>query len=526
MIAFRPRSQGALGPGYTHVLERRFGDIFITGLTALIPAGLALTVTIALPHASLPIVLAVIAAAVGVVALVTYSRLEVTVTLVLLYLALLDGPVKLLTGTREVTAAIPDVLIIAVSAGALLRMIARRERIALPPLAGWVIAWVLLVVVNAFNPATQSVLAMLGGFRQQLEFVPFFFFGYVLMRSKRRFRQLFIIAGVAATAGGVVAAYQTGLSPDQLASWGPGYQALIHPEVGSSRVYFSEGEARLRPPGLGSEEGDSGALGRTALPMCLALVAITRRKKRLIAALLCLGSMIAVIVGLGRLPLVSAALGVVAFAGLATLAGRHVSRALGTLIAIVVLAIPTGAVVVSSLRSGTFKRYESVGLNSQTTLHRESSWSKVPEQVAASPLGYGLGNSGATAARVGANKNLLEGHGLGSETQYNVLVKELGAPGLILWPLLAIYVSLLIALRMRGVRDGDLAICLAGALAAFIPLPIEGFSGFLGTSLAGGGAYYWFAIGVAAYWFAGPGRALSRRAVTRSVRSDASAAPA
>ena len=107
-----------------------------------------------------------------------------------------------------------------------------------------------------------------------------------------------------------------------------------------------------------------------------------------------------------------------------------------------------------------------------------------------------------------------------------MLVKELGAAGVILWPLLAIYVSLLIALRMRGVRDADLAICLAGALAAFIPLPIEGFSGFLGTSVAGGGAYYWFAIGVAAYWFAGPGRARSGRVMIRSVRSDASTAPA
>jgi hypothetical protein len=523
MTAIRPRSFGAVALGHPHVREQRRADFVVTALTALIPSGLALTVTIAFPHASLPLVLAAIAGALGVVALVAYARLEVTVTLVLLYLLLLDGPVKMFIGSREATAAVPDILIIAVSAGALLRMIARRQRLALPPLSGWIIAWVLVVLVNAFNPKTQGVLATLAGFRQHLEFVPFFFFGYVLMRSKRRFRQLFLIAGVAASASGIVAAYQTTLSPSQLASWGPGYQTLIHPEHGSGRIYFSEGEARVRPPGLGSEAGASGSLGRTALPMCLALVAITRRRKRWIAALLCLGSIVAVIVGLGRLPLVSAALGVVAFAGLAALAGRRVSRTLGTLIAIVVLTIPVGAIVVTSLRSGTFKRYESIGANSETTLHKESAWSKVPEEVAASPLGFGLGNSGATAATVGANQNLLEGHGLGSETEYNVLVKELGAPGLILWPLIAIYVSLLIARRMRGVRDGDLAICLAGAVAAFIPLPIEGFSGFLGTSVPGGGAYYWFVIGVAAYWFVGPGRARSRDAPTGS---DGSPAPA
>jgi hypothetical protein len=522
MTAIRPRAFGALALGHPHVREQRRADFVLTALTAVIPAGLALTVTIVLPHASLLMVLAVIAGALGVVALMTYSRLEVTVTLVLLYLTLLDGPVKMLISSREATAGIPDVLIIAVGAGALVRMISRRERLTLPPLTGWVIAWVLLVLVNAFNPKTQSVLAVLAGFRQHLEFVPFFFFGYVLMRNKRRFRQLFLIAGVAATASGIVAAYQTTLSPSQLASWGPGYQALIHPEHGSGRIYFFEGEARVRPPGLGSEAGASGSVGRTALPMCLALVAITRRRKRWIAALLCLGSILAVIVGQGRLPLIAAALGVLAFAGLAALAGRRVSRTLGTLIAMVVLAIPVGAVVVTSLRSGTFKRYESIGANSETTLHKESAWSQVPGEVAASPLGYGLGNSGATAAAVGANQNLLEGHGLGSETEYNVLVKELGAAGLILWPLIAIYVSVLIARRMRRVRDGDLTICLAGALAAFIPLPIEGFSGFLGTSVPGGGAYFWFAIGVAAYWFAGPGRAVARRASG----SDGSPAPA
>jgi len=480
-------------------------------------------------------VLAVIAGALGVVALVTYSRLEVTVTLVLLYYLLLDGPVKGLISSREATALIPDVLIIAVSAGALVRMVWRRERLGLPPLTGWVIAWVLLVLVNAFNPKTQSVLAALAGFRQHLVFVPFFFFGYVLLRSKRRFRQLFLIAGVAATASGVVAAYQTSLSPSQLATWGPGYQALIHPEHGSGRVFFSEGEARVRPPGLGAEAGASGSLGRTALPMCLALVAITRRRKRWLAVLLCLGSILGVIVGLGRLPLISAGLGILTFAGLAMLSGRRVSRALSALIAIVVLAIPTGAIVITSLGSGTFKRYESIGVNSETTLHKENAWSKVPEEIAASPLGYGLGNSGATAATVGANKNLLEGHGLGGESEYNVLVNELGAPGVILWPLISIAVTLLVVRGMRGIRDGDLAICLAGAFAAFIPLPIEGFSGFLGTSMAAGGGYFWGAIGVAAYWFAGPGRALSRQRPSSasgwsdplpSTRSDATPAPA
>ena len=504
MNAIGPRPRVALPSAHPAVLQRRMGDLLRTGAMALIPIGLGLAVTIGLPKASLLVALGVIAGLIAVASLVLCSRLEITGTLVLVYLLLITGPVKMLTSHREVTAVIPDLLILAVSLGALMRMVVQRERIRLPPLSGWVIGWTALVVVNSFNPKTQGVLAVLGGYSQELQYVPFFFLGFVLMRSTRRFRQLFVIVGIAAAASGVVAAYQTELTPAQLASWGPGYRALIKPSEGkgSGRVYFSEGEARVRPPGLGAEAGASGGIGHVALPMCLALFAITRRKKRWIAALLSLGAIMAVIVGLGRLQLIGAGLGVVAFVGLSLLSGRQFTRAVGAVLAIVVIAIPAGAILVTSLRSGTFKRYESLNTSSSTTLHKEGAWSQIPGEVSASPFGFGLGTSGSFAGRYGTNQNLLEGHGLTSETQYNVLVKELGLPGLILWPLISFAISLLIVRRMRGVHDGELAICLAGALAAFIALPIEGTSGFIGGNLAGGG-YFWFAIGVTAYWLAG-----------------------
>lgn len=505
MNALRPSWRSGL-PDDAYVVQRRLSDLSLTGLSAAIPAALALAVTIAVPHVSLPLVLALIAGLLGLVALIVCSRLEITVTLVVLYLGLLNGPVKLFDSTRELTASIQDVVVIAVCLGVLMRMSVRRERLRLPPLSGWVLAWVALVLVNALNPKTAGILHVLGGFRQQLEYVPFFFFGYALLRSKRRFRQLFVLIGVISLANGVVAAYQTKLTPAQLAGWGPGYHELIYPEGGGTgRTYVSEGEARVRPPGLGDEAGASGTLGSVALPMCLALVAISRGRKKWIAILLALGSLVAVAVGLGRLELIAAMLGVLVFVGLALLSGRQFARALATIVAVLVLAIPTGALLVSALRSGTFKRYENIGLTSETTLHKENAWSKIPKYVAASPLGFGLGNSGSISHFGGnANTNLIEGHGLTSETQYNVLVKELGLPGLILWPLLAIYVSVLFVRRIRRIRDPELAICLIGALAAFVPLPINGSSGFV----TGGpvGAYFWFAIGVAAYWLAGSRR--------------------
>jgi len=502
----RLHSPAAAGTIHPVVLERRVRDLAVAGVGALVPALIALAITLGLPHASLAEVLLGIAAVVGVVALMASGRLDVTVALIVLYLGLVDGPVKLLLGQREVAAAMQDVLIFAVAAGALMRLAVKKERVQLPALFGWLLAWTALVVINVFNPRTEGILHSLGGFRQHLQYLPFFFFGYLLLRSKRSFRQFFVIIGVIALANGAVAIYQTRLSPQQLSSWGPGYHELFTTEssVGAPRLYVSEGEARIRPPGLGSDEGFSGSMGEIALPCCLALLGLARRR-RWIPALLITGAMLAVVVGLARLSLIGTGLSVLVMGGLTALSGRRVSRTVAALLAMIVLAIPAGALIASTVRSGTFKRYESIGLNSETVLHKEGAWSKIPKYVAAEPFGFGLGNSGPVSGFGGRNSDLLEGHGLTSETQYNVLVKELGLPGLVLWPLMTLYVMFVIARGMRRVRDPDLALCLAGTLATFFVLPLEGATAFLEAGAMG--VYYWFAVGVAAYWFVGPGRA-------------------
>ncbi len=506
------RLSGGTGAIHPVVLYRRIRDLLLVALSALIPAALGLGLTVALPHTSLLLVLAIILAAVGVVVLIVSSRLEITVMLVGLYLGLLDGPIKLGIGRSEATAAARNVLVLAICLGILLRLVARRQRIRLPPLSGWVLAFVAIVLIEAFNPKTAGILKVLAGFRQQAQWVPFFFFGYLLIRSKRRFRQLFLIVGVIAAANGIVASYQTGLSPGQLASWGPGYQALVQPTAvgkkGSvARVYGAGGEAKVRPMGLGSDSGFGGGTGVIALPFCLALFAIWRSNRRWVAAVLALGALVAVATGLGRLQVIGAVLGVFAFAGLASLAGPRVTRALGALFAVAVLAVPLGALFVSIIRSGTFNRYQSIAPEqvSNAPSYKEKAWTKIPGQLASAPFGVGLASVGAANSFGGHNSELLEGHTVSAETQYNFIVDELGAPGLLVWVAMSVAVISLVVRGIRRVRDPDLAVALAGMFAPFIALTIEGFAGPFMTS-AFTGPYFWFAIGVAAYWFAGPGR--------------------
>ncbi len=506
-----PQLGPSTGVGGLHpaVLDRRITDLRRLIVAGVIPAALALGITVALPNTSLMLVLAIIAGALAVVALMANSRLEATVTVLAIYLGLLDGPVKLGIGSHEATAAVPNVLIVAVCAGALMRMVVRKQPMTLPPMSSWVLAFAGIVLIEAFNPQTAGILHILGGFRQQLEWVPFFFFGFILLRTKQRFRKLFLIVGVIGLANGVVSAYQTGLTPDQLAGWGPGYYKLVHPESGTGRTYTSEGEGRVRPPALGSDSGFGGGVGVIALPFCLALLATARsRRDRWIAIILAMGSMLAVITGLGRLQVVGAFLGVGAFMALSALGGSRVWSAIRALLLVVVIAIPAVVLLVSVLRPGTFSRYESLNPSSTTAAaptYKEKAWTKIPHELEVAPFGVGLGTAGPTASFGGKITNLLEGHGVSSETQYNFVANELGAPGLLLWVSLSLYVVAVAARGMRRVSDGDLAICLAAMFAPFIALFLEGFSGAFMVSAAAG-PYFWLSVGVAAYWFAGPGR--------------------
>jgi O-antigen ligase len=381
----------------------------------------------------------------------------------------------------------------------------------LPPLSGWVLGYVALVLAEAFNPNTAGFLHALGGFRQLLEWVPFFFFGFALMRSKRSFRKAFLILGVAALANGVISTYQTFLSPGQVASWGPGYHNKIYPPSGhAGRSYSSEGEGRVRPLGLGSDSGFGGGVGLLALPCALALLATWRGRRRWLIVILNLGAIVAIVTSLGRLQVVGAAIGVVAFTLLSSVAGRRVRRPLAALLGVVVLAVPLGALFVSTVRSGTFSRYEKLSTSSSTS-YKSSAWKKVPHLISIAPFGVGLGSVGPVASLGGKVTEQVEGRQANAETQWNFLVDEVGAPGLLLWVGLALTVISLAIRRLRRIRDVELRVSLAAVVAPLIALIPMGFSGPLSTSAALG-PYYWFAAGVAAYWFAGPGWASASRA--------------
>lgn len=450
------------------------------------------------------------------------KRLALWVALLAIFLGTLDGPVKLLSASQA-ASAVRDVLIALVCVAALMRLAVSRERVRLPPLSGWVATFVALVLVEALNPKTLGLLKVLGGFRQQLEWVPFFFFGYVLMRSRERFRQLFLLLGAIALANGLVSTYQTRLSPGQLASWGPGYAEVVNGNgTLTARRYLSEGVSRVRPPALGTDSGFGGSVGVIALAGTFALIATGAGRQRWLALLLSLGALLAIATSLARLSVVGAVVSLVCFALLSASAGRRMSRPLGALLAVALLALPLGAVLVSLEGGSVFSRYASIEPNkvaSTSTSYKAASLGQIPHDIANAPFGFGLATAGAASTFGGRSTVKLEGHGRSSETQYNFLMDELGLPGLVVWIALALNVVVLAVRRLARVEDLDIRVSLAAVFATFITLLLMGTNGPIGGSAAAG-PFFWFAVGIAAYWLAGPG---FRRASARPARTVAAA---
>ncbi len=524
-----PHLANRVGGGHPTVTSRRARERLLLCLTFLVPVVLALAISVQMPSPNVRSVLEVLVltlGAIGVVVLVLSTRYAVTLTLLALYLGLLDGPIKL-ESTSRLASGFRDVLIVAIGLGMIMRLGLKRERVTLPPLASWVLAFVAVVLVEALNPRTGGLLKAVGGYRQQLEFVPFFFFAYLIMRSKQRFRQLFLILGVIALANGVVGTVQSRLSPAQLARWGPGYNQRLSGN-GGGRTFKSEGEAHPRPLALGSDSGFGGGVGVLAMPGLLALMMAGGGRRRWLVVLCALGALAGIATSASRTTVISCVVVLASYTALSLFVRLKLSRALVGLIVVAALAVTIGAVLVASVGGGIFKRQESlpsvvssqvpsvvgsqVGVSSEGEEESEAGGdaktkhlSEIPGDIEHEPLGLGLGTAGSVAGFGGKVEKVIEEQKVSGGSAYNLLAVELGLPGLLLWLGLAINVFVLVATRLRRIVDPELRTYLVAVFASFIGVTVQGLAGpTLAVSPAG--IYVWFVPGVIAYWLAGPGR--------------------
>jgi hypothetical protein len=426
-------------------------------------------------------------------------RTEITLAVVMVYLGVLDGFIKLKTGSSHVTLA-RDVLLYAIVFGMLARKVVRKERFDVPPFAAWIVAWVAVVAVQVFNPSAQSFTHSLASLRPHLEFVPLFFLGYAVMRTKRRLKGFFLLLLVITAVNGAVSLVQFNLTPEQLANWGPGYSArVLGTGTTSGRLTFDAQTAapRVRPFALGSDSGFGGLLALIAAPAALAFIGAAKSRRLRIAAFVLAGGLaVGLITSQGRTAIVGSVLAIVAFAALAAVS----RRAVGMLIGLVAVGLVTTLVVIGitgSAGGGALQRYDSIapGKIVHTTLsYRSGTLSLVPGYIANFPLGAGIGTVG-PAGSLSPKQDT----GLNGESELTFLLVELGLPGLLL--LLAFNLRVLIGGwgLVRRVQDQELKMLLAALVAPLLALYVTAIIN-VDSATAPTSPYIWFASGTLAYW--------------------------
>jgi hypothetical protein len=456
----------------------------------------ALTDTSTLVHRAAPAI---------IVALVVWmffsERYELTLAVLLIYLALFDGFIKLTTNSSVATLG-RDALLYAIALGALARAIVSRSSIAAPPLMIGVLVWLLICIAQIANPSAASVSHAVSSIRQHVEFVPLFFFGYIVLRSEQRLAGLFALLVVVAAVNGVVALIQSQLTPSQLANWGPGYSNLMFgtTKIGARVFVDSSGIARVRPPGLGSDFGFAGELAAIALPGAFALIAGARRHRRL-AILAWLGLpllIVAIATSQSRTAVVMSVVAALAFVFLTIDSPRRGMAVLGAVLVVgavtsVVVAQLEGNHATASNRYASITPAQLIG----TTLHyRQTTLSLIPTYAGNFPFGAGMGSVGPAGNSLSTTT---AGSGLDAESEITFLEIELGLPGLVAMLVLT-FGGLWLGFRLRRVADVPVQRSLMALTAVLFAMLTTWVVGIDSTSTPTA-PFFWLATGTLGYWY-------------------------
>ena len=444
-------------------------------------------------HEALPVLLVPLAAW-----LFFSERYEITLAVLLLYLGLFDGFVKLASGSSVATLG-RDVLLYSITLGAAARMALRQTPLTLPPLGGIVVAWFAVCVMQVANPSDLSVVHAVASLRQHLEFVPLFFLGYAMLRTERRLTGLLLLLLIVAAVNGIVGLIQSGLSPQQLATWGPGYSKL---ELGTgglvARTFVNAaGLAQVRPPGLGGEDGFGGFICLIAVPGAVVLLSSLRRGLKL--GWLLIPATILAIAGIvtsqTRLDVVGSVIALFAFLALTVTSRRGVTVLVLT--AVVGLA---GVSVVPGLVSNSANRYSSISpsrILGTAVAARQGTLALIPTYSATYPLGAGIGSVGPAGGTSIGGSTLAKA--LNGESEFTFLLIETGIPGLLVM-LTFVLVTLRAAFALRRVADPGLQRSLMALTAVLISLLACWLFGAV-TANSPGSPFMWLASGGLAYWY-------------------------
>ncbi len=424
---------------------------------------------------------------------------QLALALVMVYLGALDGYLKLSTGSTLVTF-VRDILLYALVVGLLVRAVAERKPLPLPPLGGWVLAFVVLVLVQLFNPQDGSLLHSLGGVKQSLEFVPLFFLTYAYVRTKKALIVFAVLLAALGAANGIVDVIQFKESPAQLASWGTGYAERVDATgafAQAGRIFFdANNQEHVRPFGLMSDAGSGGLVAAFALGCILALSSLKGRRRYIPLAVLTAAAAIAgIVTSEGRAVIVCSFVVVLAYGILTATSRGRLTTAVG-----IGLLCAAAYVAASLFVSGQATRYSGLNLSQIGQTANQSGRSlalqSIPSNMIHYPLGSGLGTAGPAVGQSGAPAAAMTAN---AENEISFAVLETGIPGMVVIIGFTIALFVLGFRRCRQEPDHDTRLLLAAIIAPIAGMLVLYAVGSV-TPTTPGGPYLWAVGGIVSYW--------------------------
>ena len=359
----------------------------------------------------------------------------------------------------------------------------------------------ILIFIEVLNPDDGSLYHSLAGVRQDLEFIPLFFLAFAFVRSTKALRMFAILLAVIAAANGVTNIVQFRESPQQLASWGPGYKERVLGTAqfsAAGRAFYSGGQQHTRPFGLMGDAGTGGLVCALALGAILALGSLRKRRRYVVLAGLAGTLAVAgVLTSQGRAVVVGSVVVLLAYALLSATTGRGMASALAAsaLVGVAALAV---SVIIGSGSGAAPVRYQGLtpaGIIQLTNQNRGSSFRKIPDNFVHYPFGGGLGTGGPAAGVSGAPTS-----GADTENEISYLTVEAGIPGMLLVVGFTLAVCGLGIKYCRHEPDPEARILLAAIIAPVVGILVL-YSVNVPTPTTPGGPYLWAVGGIAAYWF-------------------------
>jgi hypothetical protein len=383
-----------------------------------------------------------------------------------------------------------------IAAGALLRTVLTGQRLFLPPLGGFVVAFTAVVLIEIANPGARGLAASLAGVRQHLEFVPLFFLGYAFVRTESQIRAALLVIVFAAAVGGVVSYIQSTLTPEQFAGWGAGYREFIEGTGSvSGRVGFDDAGTFVRPFGLGSDIGSGATLAALALPGLVALLMVAKGRIRWAIAPMSIGIGLAVATSGSRTAIIIAFVSLAAFGLVAAVSKNALKAVVGIAVGV---ALIYAAFVQLGPDNNTAQRSQNIAPTkalSTFSTERGASVNAFGRLASNYPLGVGLGTVG-PASRFQQTTAAAE---FNSETQWNFLVIEVGIAGVVIYVAFLLRLMWLALTRVRHVDEPALRLYLAALAAPILAMLVAGFSGPTSASVPSA-PFLWLVSGILVYW--------------------------